>query len=284
MATNKYFNMYHQKQEQNLVQSLVEEAVKIHGIDAVYIPRKNNKIDLTYHEDVLANFDDFYYIELYIKNVDAFDGDQDIFKKFGLEINNQITFSVSRSSFYKIAGKELVRPREGDLIYLPMSTATGLYEVKFVKEDSVFFNLGEFYIYDLQCELYSGSNEDINTGIDEIDEKADSTENTLLLELGQVQGSFELGETVYQGPSIIGAIAKGTITAFQSSTTLKIKDVFGEFDTSYGPVRGKTATASLKSSTENEPIADDYTATNTQFDTTGIIDFTEHNPFSEEDF
>lgn len=284
MATNKYFNMYHQKQEQSLVQSLVEESVKIHGIDAVYIPRKNAKIDLTYHEDVLANFDDFYHIELYIKNIDSFDGDQDIFKKFGLEINNQITFSISRSSFYKIAGKELLRPREGDLIYLPMSTATGLYEIKFVKEDSVFFNLGEFYIYDIQCELYAASNEDVKTGIDEIDEIGNSEESQILLELGQIQGSFEIGETVYQGPSLIGAIAKGTITGFQNSNTLKLKDLFGEFNILNGPISGKTATATLKNSEQPGDVTEDYSATNMEFDSSAVIDFTEHNPFSEEDF
>lgn len=266
------------------MQSLVEETVKIHGIDAMYIPRKNEKIDLTYHEDVLANFDDFYDIELYIKNVDSFDGDQDIFKKFGLEINNQITFSISRSSFHKIAGKELVRPREGDLIYLPMSTATGLYEIKFVKEDSVFFNLGEFYIYDVQCELYAGSNENINTGIDEVDALGDAVESVVLLKLGQITGTFEVGEIAYQGPSIIGAIAKGTIVGFENSNTLKLKDLYGEFDASYGPVKGKTAQAALYNFESTEPITEDYAATNTQFDSSGVLDFTEHNPFSEEDF
>lgn len=276
--------MYHQKQEQNLVQSLVEEAVKIHGIDAVYIPRKNKKIDLVYHEDVLASFDDFYYIELYIKNVDSFDGDQDIFKKFGLEINNQITFSISRSSFSKIAGKELVRPKEGDLIYLPMSTATGVYEIKFVKEDSVFFNLGEFYIYDIQCELYAASDEDIKTGIDDIDSLANTNQSIILLELGDISGSFEVGETIYQGPSLIGAIAKGTITGFEDNNTIKLKDVFGEFDVSYGPVKGKTGTAPMKNIDNSDTITDDYQASNSQFDGTGIIDFTEYNPFSEEDF
>lgn len=284
MATNKYFNMYHQKQEQSLMQSLVEETVKIHGIDAIYIPRKHEKVDLTYHEDVLSNFDDFYDIELYIKNIDSFDGDQDIFKKFGLEINNQITFSVSRSSFHKLIGKDLIRPREGDLIYLPMSTATGLYEIKFVKEDSVFFNLGEFYIYDLQCELYVGGNEDIKTGIDDIDSIGDASESAINISLTNINGTFEVGETIYQGPSALGAIAKGVLVGFTNNNTLKLKDVIGNFDVSYGPVRGKTASGGMINDDASESVANDYIASNQQFDSSGIIDFTEHNPFSEEDF
>ena len=92
MATNKYFNLYHQKNEQTLVQQLVEESVKIHGIDAVYIPRKQQKYDGILLEDVLAHFDDYHFIEVYVKNVDSFEGDQDIFKKFGIEIRIKLHF------------------------------------------------------------------------------------------------------------------------------------------------------------------------------------------------
>lgn len=283
MATNKYFNLYHQKTEQNLIQSLVEETVKIHGIDAVYIPRDNKKIDDIFREDVLASFDDYYFIEVYVKNIDAFDGDQDIFKKFGLEINNQITFSISRSSFNKIAGKEFIRPREGDLVYLPMSTATGLYEIKFVKEDSVFFNLGEFYIYDLQCELFAASNEDVNTGIKEIDDIGDREELLTLIELSAGSGNFEVGEVAYQGVSIIGADTKGTIVAIEGST-LKLKDVFGTFSLDYGPIKGKTAQYALKVDDSDSDITKNFGEQNQNFDDFSVIDFTEHNPFSEEDY
>jgi hypothetical protein len=264
------------------MQSLVEETVKIHGIDAVYIPRKLEKVDLLFQEDVLANFDDYYFIEVYIKNIDSFDGDQDIFKKFGIEIKNQITFSISRSSFSKIAGKDLPRPKEGDLIYLQMSTATGLYEIKFVKEDSIFFSLGEFYIFDCQCELYAPSDENINTGIDDIDELASSTEHLLSLELGSGDGEFEVGEVAYQGPSILGADAKGTVVSF-SGSALILKDVVGDFDSPLGTIKGQTAEYDLVVNVD-ETITSDFSAQNEDFSEESVIDFTEHNPFSEEDF
>jgi hypothetical protein len=165
-----------------------------------------------------------------------------------------------------------------------MSTATGLYEIKFVKEDSVFFSLGEFYIYDIQCELYVGTNEDIKTGIDEVDVIGNAAESAILLKLGEISGTFEVGEVAFQGPSSIGAIAKGTIIGFENANTLKLKDVFGEFDASYGPVKGKTAVAALYNFESTENITQDYTASNAQFDSSAVIDFTEHNPFSEEDF
>lgn len=282
MATNKYFNLYHQKTEQNLIQSLVEETVKIHGIDAVYIPRDEKKVDDIFREDVLSSFNDYYFIEVYVKNIDAFDGDQDIFKKFGLEINNQITFSISRSSFNKIAGKQFIRPREGDLVYLPMSTATGLYEIKFVKEDSVFFNLGEFYIYDLQCELFAASNEDVNTGIQEVDQQGSEQEILTTINLSGGTGSFEIGEVAYQGESIIGADAKGVVVAIEGDS-LKLKDVYGTFLLDFGPVKGKNAQYGLADDSENTTQIK-FSEQNENFDEFSVIDFTEHNPFSEEDF
>lgn len=287
MATNKYFNLHHQKNEQSLVQQLVEEAVKIHGIDAVYIPRKEQKMDDIFREDVLSHFDDYHFLEVYIKNVDSFDGDQDIFKKFGIEIKNQITFSVSRSSFAKIFGKEFIRPREGDLIYLPMSTATGLYEIKFVKEDSVFFTLGEFYIYDLQCELYAPSNEDVKTGIDEIDRLGTKGEHQISLQLGEGIGDFYENEVVYQGDSAIGADAKGVVVSFTDGV-LVLKDVFGNFDKNLGLIKGTQiqlgGPASYTLLSDDEQIENDSGAQDKEFDENAVIDFTEYNPFSEEDY
>lgn len=282
MATNKYFNLYHQKNEQNLIQQLVEESVKIHGIDAVYIPRNQQKFDGVFREDVLSNFDDYHFIEVYIKNIDSFQGDQDIFKKFGLEIKNQITFSISRSSFNKLLGKEFIRPREGDLIYLPMSTASGLYEIRFVQEDSVFFNLGEFYIYDLQCELYAPSNEDIKTGIDEVDGLGTKGEQLILLTLDSGSGEFEIGEIVYQGESILGADAKGTVVSFENNQLI-VKDVFGDFDAQYGTIKGKNAVYAISTQVE-EQITEDFNSQDKVYNENSVIDFTEHNPFSEEDF
>lgn len=285
MATNKYFNHFHQKNEQSLVQSLVEESVKIHGIDAVYIPRKQQKYDNTFGEDVLKNFQDYYFVEIYIKNVQSFDGDQDIFTKFGLDIKNQITFSVSRSGFSKNVGLDFIRPREGDLIYLPMSTATALYEIQFVKEDTVFFNLGEFYIYDLQCEQFTFSNENIKTGLDDVDALGSRGENLLTVTLGTGTGSFLVGEVVYQGDSPLGADAKATIVEVGNGV-LKVKDVFGEFTFDKGLIKGNAAQYQLVVETDDAAIPNDVDAQNDtmKYDSSTVIDFTEYNPFSEEDF
>lgn len=288
MATNKYFNLYHQKQEQSLLNDLVEEAVKIHSIDAVYIPRQESgKLDPLFREDVLSHFDDYHHIEVYIKNVDGFEGDNDIFRKFGLEVKNQITFSISRKSFAKVFGREQSRPKEGDLIYIPLSIADALYEVRFVNEDTVFYQLGEFYLFDVRCEQAAFQDENINTGIDIIDEIGDEASELYVLHLDATSGSgsFQYGETIYQGDTLEDATAKATVVSVELNGTIKIKDLYGEFSSANGAIVGAKSGATYDL-TEDDPltgaieIVDDFGAKNREFI---VIDFTENNPFSEDE-
>jgi Virus neck protein len=287
MGSNRYFNLYHQKQEQSLLNDLVEEAVRIHSIDAIYIPRQaSGKLDPLFREDVLSHFDDYHHIEVYIKNVDGFEGENDIFRKFGVEIKNQITFSISRKSFAKVFGREQSRPKEGDLIYIPLSIADALYEIRFVNEDSVFYPLGEFYLYDVRCEQAAFEDENINTGIDIIDEIGDEASELFVLRLDVPSGSglFEYGETIYQGDSLEDATAKATVVSVELNGTLKIKNLYGEFSSSNGAVVGVKSGASYDLESDDPltgavEIVDDFGGKNRDF---VVIDFTENNPFSED--
>ena len=285
MSSNKYFNLYHQKQEQSLLNDLVEEAVRIHSIQAIYIPRESSgNIDPLFREDILSKFNDYHHVELYIKNIESFDGDGDIFKKFGLDIKKQITFSISRKSFAKVFGREMSRPREGDLIYIPLSVADSLYEIRFVREDSVFFSLGEFYLFDLQCEQAAFEDENIKTGIEEIDDIADDLSEAFLLKLDPTtgEGSFQYGEVIYQGSSLATATAKGTFISVELNNTIKIKDVYQTFNVDDGSIKGSLSgtTFNLDISFDTADIVDDFGAKNKDFI---VIDFTENNPFSEEE-
>ena len=283
MATNKYFNLYKQKQEQDLLQGLIEESIKIHGIDAVYLPRKHMKVDGIFREDPLSYFNDYHHIEVYIKNVDGFEGDGQLFSKFGLDIKNQITFCISRSSFAKTMGQELLRPNEGDLIYIPMSNADALYEIRYVSNKSAFYNLGEFYMYDLNCEQFAFQDENVKTGIAEIDEMGDEGSQNIIIPLLAGSGTFLPGETVYQGPSVLGADAKATLIQVELNGNLTVKDLFGIFDLSNGPVKGDRSGANfVMSPTGASNIANDFGAQNEDMKQESIIDFTEGNPFSEE--
>jgi hypothetical protein len=285
MATNKYFNLYKQKQEQNLLEDLIRESIKIHGIDAVYIPRKHQKIDSVFREDPLASFGDYHHMEMYIKTVDGFEGEGELFSKFGLDIKNQITFSISRLTFHKVVGKELLRPNEGDLIYIPMSNADALYEIRHVSTKNAFYNLGEYYMYDVQCEQFAFQDENIKTGIDAIDAMSDAGSQTVRLSLGAGSGIFLSGEVAYQGPSVIGADAKGTVVSINQDGDLILKDVFGVFDPSFGSVIGTKSSANfILLNIDAAPIVNDLGEKNDEMEPNTYIDFTESNPFSEEDF
>lgn len=170
MATSFYFNNFNSSQEQLLIESLIIESIKIYGHDVYYIPKRNVAKDNIYGEDVLTEYNDNYFVEMYIKNVDGFGGEGDFLSKFNIEIRDQITFTIARRTFQSEVGafESLQRPAEGDLIFLPLNMK--LFQVKFVEHEPVFYQMGALQMYDLRCELFEYSNEVLNTGIEYIDD------------------------------------------------------------------------------------------------------------------
>lgn len=167
MATNFYFNNFQNSQEQNLIEDLVIESIKIYGMEVWYCPRTIVNEETIFNEDELASFNNAYNVEMYIKNVEGFEGEGDFLSKFGLQIRDRITFTVSRRSFTaEIPGLE--RPREGDMIFFPL-TSKG-YVVRFVEHEAIFYQMGALQTYDIVCELFEFNQETFNTGIDIIDD------------------------------------------------------------------------------------------------------------------
>jgi hypothetical protein len=169
MATNFFFNNFKASQEQYLLENLIIEAIKIYGQDMIYIPRNIGNLDQLYTADDQSYFDKNYEIEMYIKSVDGFSGDGNFLSKFGLEIRDQVIFSVAQRSFYNEIGmyNNQVRPNEGDLIYFPLNNKC--FQVKFVNKFEMFYQLGALQTWELTCELFEYSGERMNTGIPEID-------------------------------------------------------------------------------------------------------------------
>lgn len=169
MATNFYFNNFTNSGEQDLIEDLIIESIRVYGHDVWYIPRTLVAKDELLNEDDLSTFNNAYMIEVYIKNIDSFGGDGNFLSKFGLQINDTITFSISIRRFNEDVGAytEEVRPNEGDLIYFPLNRK--MFEVKFVDNKPIFYQLGALQIYDLRCELFEYSQERFNTGVEEID-------------------------------------------------------------------------------------------------------------------
>lgn len=169
MVTNVFFNNYGSIAEQKLIEDLIVESIRIFGHDCFYLPRASAEPDQVLNEDEYNIFSDAYQVELYIRNYDAFEGDGQLLGKFGLEIRDQMTLTMSIRTFKQDIAPftALTRPREGDLIWIPMLKAA--YKIKFVNNSPIFYQMGSLQCYDLITELFEYSNEPFATGVAEID-------------------------------------------------------------------------------------------------------------------
>jgi len=178
MALNPFF-LQGSPSEQRLVQSLINEHLKMFGVEITYIPRNFVNKKTIIEEVQSSRFDDNYSIEAYINNYEGYSGGGDILTKFGMSLRDEVTLSISKERFEDfispfISGAsnnyeiELsTRPREGDLIYFPLGQR--LFEVKFVEHEQPFYQLGKLYVYELKCELFEYEDEVIDTSVYEID-------------------------------------------------------------------------------------------------------------------
>ena len=181
MALNPFF-LQGASSEQRLVQDLINEQLKIYGVEITYIPRKFVRKQTIIEEVQSSKFDDNYSIEAYVNTYDGYSGAGDILTKFGMSLKDEVTLTISKERFEDFISPFLAaeddgtgdsaivlstRPREGDLIYFPLGQR--LFEVKFVEHEQPFYQLGKNYVYELKCELFEYEDEVIDTSIDEID-------------------------------------------------------------------------------------------------------------------
>lgn len=169
MATSLYFNNIGASNEQNLIEDLIVESIKIHGIDMYYIPRTTINRDDVLREGETYSFGTAIGIEMYVKNVNGMMGEGEFLSKFGLEVRDQMVLVVAQRSFANEITTQNARPRpyEGDLIWFPLTRA--VYQIKFVNKKPIFYQLGALQVYELTVELFEYSSESFNTGIGEID-------------------------------------------------------------------------------------------------------------------
>jgi len=305
MAINPYFKKY--SGDASIVEDLTIETIKAMGHDFVYIPRTLMNTDDLFGEDTSSKFDDGYELEMYIQNVDGFEGEGDILTKFGLEIRDRMTLVLSKRRFENTVGiheGEITRPREGDLIYFPLSKT--LFEINFVEHENPFYQLGKLYTYVLSCEVFAYSQEDIDTGITEIDNiESDRQYFMINLQLGdRISGAtaYYQGETLFQiNGSTGGAFSAATTTATvidwnAAGKTLGISNingtlnVGGESDSIKGASSGVEYYISTRETTNviipQEPSQTrEDSGENEEFgfeaDKENIFDFTDIDPFSE---
>ena len=175
MALNPHF-LQGSRGEQRLIQSLVNEHLKIYGIDVTFIPRKFVNQSTIIEEVTASKFDDNFLIEAYVENYDGYAGAGDVLTKFGMSLRDEVTLVISKERFEEFiapfmdSGDDFElssRPREGDLVFFPLGQR--LFEIKFVEHEQPFYQLGSNYVYKLKCELFEYEDEVIDTSIEAID-------------------------------------------------------------------------------------------------------------------
>ena len=289
MPTNSYFNNFSYTREQDLVEDLSIEAIKMYGHDLRYIPGSAVREDPLFGEDTLRTYDTAVELEMYIKNTEGFEGEGDFLSKFNLEIRDSITFTVARKRFDQARSEKLTtengyiylqeeadtnapsrqflgtsantssygiqletstaegysittnRPSEGDLIYFPL--VDKLFQIQFVEHESIFYQTGRLQTYDLRCELFTYSNERLNTGNTAIDVIEDNLTTDIL--------GFEMLNE--DGDKLLNEDGGSMMQEYR--------------------LEGTQPTANNEYFSSSDPV----------FGGSRIIDFSESNPFSEVD-
>jgi len=297
MATNMYFSQG-SRPEQQLYEEIIIESLKIYGQDIYYLPRDIVNKDNILNEDANSRFNSSYKIEMYIENIEGFDGEGDLFTKFGVEIRDQATFIVAKKRWEQTVARydnelEGVRPFEGDLLYIPFSKK--LFEITHVEHEQPFYQLKDLPTYKLRCELFEFSGEDFDTDITDVDDIARDYGYEYLLTLDSDGGGFALGETVNQTFSS-GVVMSGEVSRWSDSdlilgvinagaddglyhTFVSGRSIVGTTD--LDPTAAERfALSNVVSVAENNQLSN--TEQNTYFDTlTDFLDFSESNPFGD---
>ena len=221
MVLNPFFTQG-TSSEQNLVQSLINEQLRMYGVDIYYIPRKYMTENTVIREVVQSKFDSALPIEAYVDNYDAYSGAGDVLSKFGIESKDEVRLIISRERYENyitplIQGQANIklstRPKGGDLIWFPLDDR--LYEIKDIEYAKPYYQLQNLYVYELYCELFRYQDEVIDTGIDDIDNEllGDETDGLTDDGISTVQGYTQtltvVGNAVNATASISGLISGG---------------------------------------------------------------------------
>ena len=304
MATNPYFRQ-NVRSEQNLYEDLIVESIRMFGNDVYYIPREVVHRDMIFNDSILSAFKHAYKVETYIESIEGYEGDGALFQKFGVELRDAVTLVMSRRRWNteirqyqeqetgtydrpNKKGDTYYRPREGDLIHIPMSGTT--FQIMSVEDDAPFFQLGNLPTFKLRCEKFEYSDEDFDTGIEEIDRMETFSAYQWQLHLDSSSNGFVRNEIVTQ----VGSTLQGEVVEWlDSDKQLFLAHVGAEADCGEGKfttfdtgaqIQGDTSIATIIGVGEMQTIqpgapggaaqaVDDWDISALEF-----LDFSESNP------
>lgn len=302
MATSPYFR-HNVRSEQNLYEDLIVESLKFYGQDVYYLPREVVSRDMIFNDEVLSRFEYAYRIEVYVENIEGFDGEGDLFQKFGVEIRDAATLILSRRrwnneirKYQETDEEKYYRPREGDLIHLPLSGST--FEITKVEDENPFYQLGQLPVFKMRCELFEFTNARFDTGVPEIDDIPEFAAYQWQLTMDSASVGYTVGETVTQ--SFATYDITGEVVNWQDSDAgaggniLRLAHVgntsgeYKAFTTTalvVGDESGAKATptvvAELQQIQPNAPGGADQEVVDFNVSAFEFLDFTETNPFGD---
>ena len=283
MPTNVFFN-HAVSTEQHLYEDLVVESLRFYGHDVYYLPREIVEEDKILGEDIQSTFGDSYQVEMYLDNVEGFEG-EDLFSKFGVQVQEEATFTLALRTWERFISLDSnlatsLRPNEGDLIYFPLSGS--LFEIRYVEDQNPFFQIGKLFVFKLKCTLFEYSGEDFDTDITNIDLVEDQNAYTIQLTMNEGgSGTYYANENITYNSTVVGEV----VSWVASTRKLTIKDVTRTLlvgDTLVGAKNSASYTIAtitdILTINTNEGLA-----TNKEFEDneTSYLDFSETNPFGE---
>lgn len=196
--------------EQGLIQDLINEQLRMYGVEVYYLPRKYITEKSVIREVIESIFDVSHPIEAYVNSYDGYGDNPTILSKFGIQALNEIVLTISSERFKTYISplisnepniKLASRPKEGDLVYFPLGDR--LFEIKYVEHEKPFYQLQKNYTYELRCELFRYEDEIIDTGIDDIDSNISGSES-----VGFEQSNVPIG--VVQKLIMVGSASTAT--------------------------------------------------------------------------
>lgn len=296
MTINPFFKKnYSSEKEQKLYDDLMTESIQIHGVDVVYLPREIQKVNSVFQDVDVSKFNETHEIEMFIDTVNSFEGEGDFLSKFGVQIRDSLEMTVMVKRFESL---NIGKPKEGDLVFFPFTKQ--LFEIMFVEHEQIFYTLGERFVFKLKMELFEYSNQIIETGIQDIDSIPLKEAYSIELPVSTSTGDFQIGQKVFQGDSFDSSIARGTVSKWKKEDSsnlgslelinvrgkfLENEDIKSEPDSSGNYVSCQLDLPDNYEEVEMENVNSELDD-NIDFESEAdkVIDFSENNPFSEDDY
>lgn len=281
MATNPYFesSWTETEMDQELFNDIIIESIKVHGRDFLYLPRTLTNFDEFFGEDAVSAFNDIASVEFYLESTDGWEGEGKFISKFGFELREEATVIVARSRFQEeVTSKfpEITGPRNGDIIIMPpeMDKRVRMFEISHASSESMFYQIGELYVYKVTVRTFEYNGETFNTGLEDVDsyEMDYSVASTIEMESGT--GDYEIGEVVSQdnwSAKVVGW-NNNNLTVIQTKGILDRESIIvGQESLAAWSIEENVKTNTQDAGAQNNYIRDKESE---------FVDFSESNPFS----